>query len=91
MHPGWINTRKGTITIPEEEDGWHPKIVKVVDRQTCKVVKEYHSNRIIPVLNPTLARILASMVQNNYRPDMTPHDVWIRITSYGAIQERGTG
>ncbi len=33
MHPGWINLRNGIITIPEEENGWHPKIVKALTRK----------------------------------------------------------
>ncbi len=79
MHPGWIDLRNGIITIPEEENGWHPKIVKVVDKETHQVKKEYCSNRPIPVLNSTLMLILTSMVRNNYRLDMTPKDVWLRL------------
>lgn len=79
MHPGWIQLKDGTITIPREENGWHPKIVKVLDKKTNEVIKEYCSNRIIPVLNPTLARILESLVRNKYRLDMTPKEVWTRL------------
>ncbi len=79
LHKGWINLREGTITIPKEENGWHPKIVKVVDKQSKKVIKEYCSNRIIPVLNDTLLLILAALVKYNYRLDMSPKDVWVRL------------
>ncbi|HWQ95912.1 MAG TPA: tyrosine-type recombinase/integrase [Candidatus Methylomirabilis sp.] len=79
MHPGWINLHDNTITIPREENGWHPKIVKLVDPGTHQVKKEYCSNRIIPVLNPTLTRILESMCKNKYRLDMTPKEVWARL------------
>lgn len=79
MHPGWINLKDGTITIPREENDWHPKIVKVIEKKTGQVKKEYCSNRIIPVLNPTLTRILESMAGNKYRLDMTPKEVWFRL------------
>ncbi len=79
MHPGWIQLKDGTITIPRKENGWHPKIVKVMDKKTQQVKKEYCSNRIIPVLNPTLLRILEDMVKYRYRLDMTPKQVWFRL------------
>ncbi len=79
MHKGWINLREGAITIPRQEGSWHPKIVKVLDKRTKEIIKEYNSSRSIPVLNPTLIKILESLVKNNYRLDMTPKDVWVRL------------
>lgn len=85
LHAGWINLREGTITIPKQEGTWHPKIVKVVDKRSKEVLKEYHSNRTIPVLNPMLLAILASLVKNNYRLDMTPKEVWFRLNQLWAM------
>lgn len=79
MHAGWIDLREGLITIPTEENGWHPKIVKVINKKTGEVKREYCSNRTIPVLNSTLLAILASLVKYNYRLDMTPKEVWVRL------------
>lgn len=78
MHPGWINLKEGTILIPKDENGWHPKIVKVKSRITGNVI-EYRSHRKIPILNPVLANILEIMIQNKYRLDMTPKEVWFRL------------
>lgn len=85
MHKGWINLRDGTISIPREEAGWHPKIVKVVDKASKQVIKEYCSNRIIPVLNPTLLKILEVLVSHNYKLDMDPKGVWVRLNQLWAM------
>ncbi len=78
LHRGWINLYEGTIRIPREENGWHPKIVKVKSIRTGKLL-EYRSHRNIPILNPALSRILESMVNSNYKLDMTPKEVWLRL------------
>lgn len=79
LHAGWMDLHEGLITIPPEENGWHPKIVKVLNKKTGEKKKKYCSNRIIPVLNPMLSRILETMARHNYRLDMTPKEVWFRL------------
>lgn len=79
MHSRWIDLKNGLITIPKEENGWHPKIVKIMNKKTREVKKEYCSNRTIPILNPTLKKILESMVKHNYKLDKNPHYVWVRL------------
>lgn len=78
MHSGWINIREGTIRIPREENGWHPKIVKVKSIRNGKML-EYRSHRRIPVLNPILLKILNSMIEHHYKLDMTGTEVWIKL------------
>lgn len=79
LHKGWIHLKDATICIPEEEDGWHPKIVHVWDKENNKPKKSYCSNRTVAILNPILIKILEQVVNYNYTLGMNPHDVWVRV------------
>ncbi len=43
---GWIDLGEGTITIPREENGWHPKIVKILDNFiSVYAYTDYYGNK----------------------------------------------